>query len=147
MLLDLSPPRSRVSSVDVLMKPSPNPALGGSHAPSRKGKQFYCDTTILHRSQVVFSHTSADCSSGVEGFCHTIPEQQGSPGMCSQPLGRFFKCFPLAFFVHVTSPCCVLFNFRGLSPSHATNLPLSKPFDQSTFPCHTHQGQWTHGPM
>lgn len=33
---------------------------------------------------------------------------------------------------HLCAVCFLI--FRGLSPPHAANLPLSKPFDQSTFP-------------
>lgn len=57
--LSFPPARSRISSVDVLVKSSPNPILGGSHAPSRKGKQFYHDPN--HPAQMlscIFTHFS-----------------------------------------------------------------------------------------
>lgn len=65
--LSFPPSRSRISSdnltksrnSDVLVKSSPNPTLGGSHAPSRKEKQFYHNPN--HPAQMssgVFTHFS-----------------------------------------------------------------------------------------
>ena len=57
--LCLPPSTSRASPVKVLIKPSPDPVLGGSHVPSRKAEQFYHDCN--HPPQLlsgIFTHFS-----------------------------------------------------------------------------------------